>query len=88
MEFIIGIIAILWMITVMALVAKGLSKATINITVRHENDRHEVPINDLYDKEGDVKKEHQEHEDTINFNEVFKEINEFMTGDDEVKTDG
>ena len=84
MEIIIGI----WMVVAsvaMFFIFKNLSGANINITVKHENTLTEVPFTDLYDKEGDVKKEHAV-EDA--FNEVFKEFNELMTGEEVVKSDG
>ena len=83
MELILGIVSFLWMITLLV-VYKGISTANITVNVKHENAITEVSFSDLYDKDGEIKKEHEEE---INFNEVFKEFNELMTGN-EVESNG
>jgi hypothetical protein len=88
MEIIVGILIGIWSVIAtiaMFFIYKSLSGANININVKHENSFTEVPFNDLYDKSGDVKKEH-----TLDdaFNEVFKEFNELMTGEEVVNTNG
>ena len=89
MEIVLAIVAVLWMITVLVVCAM-ISKlfTNININVKHGREPNVTDFPDLYDSAGDVKKEHMPEDNTIDFNEVFKDLNEFMTGDDEVKSDG
>ena len=88
MEYFVGGLITLWIViasVAVYFICKNLSSGSININVTHENKQTTVPFNDLYDPEGDFKKEHT-LEDT--FNEVFKEYNELMTGEEMVKSDG
>lgn len=88
MEVLVGILIGIWLVVAsiaMFFIYKSLSGANININVKHENAITELSFNDLYDKEGELKKEHDVNE-TIT--EVFKEFNELMLGEDEVKSDG
>lgn len=88
MAIIVGILIGIWLVVAtiaMFFIYKSLSGANININVKHENTFTEVPFNDLYDKEGDVK---DKKNDAVDFSEVFKEFNKIMLGEDEVKSDG
>lgn len=84
MELILSIVSFLWLITILVVV-KCITNVTISVNVKHENAVTPLDFNDFYDKDGDVKKEHT-LEDT--FNDVFKEFNELITGEEVVKTDG
>ena len=84
MEIILSIVSFLWLITILVVV-KTISSATISVHVHHEHENPVVTFDDLYDHEGEVK---HEHDDTVDFNEVFKVFNDLMVGEDEVKSNG
>ena len=86
MEIIIALIIAVYFPLILVAVLKVISNANITINVEHKNSFAEAPFNDIYDEDGDAKKE-QDISDA--FNEVFKEFNELMLGEEStVKSDG